>query len=160
MGPCQGPATCSCLLMKIGFAVSEVLWLQVGTGVLFEGKSSLVASISHLSNSLYSDRNQDKWQQNRMWDSTESIASMWHEIGHVLIHTLWEVNPQGDLQVLPPTWDRIDSDLAAELLHWWDSVVVTWHVCMRPHWSTVPQTISLVTTHSILSQGCTTWAVD
>lgn len=32
MEPCQGPATCSGLLMKIRWAGSEILWLQVGIG--------------------------------------------------------------------------------------------------------------------------------
>ena len=38
MEPCQGPATCSKLLMKIGWVRSEILWLQVGTGAVLRAK--------------------------------------------------------------------------------------------------------------------------
>lgn len=42
MEPCQGPATCSGPLMKIGWAASEILWLQVGIGAVLKVNGPVV----------------------------------------------------------------------------------------------------------------------
>lgn len=57
MEPCQDSATCSFLLMKIGWAGSEVLWLQVGTGA-FSRATAVWWLLSH-HNSLVLSQNSE-----------------------------------------------------------------------------------------------------
>lgn len=79
MEPCQGPATCSRLLMKIGWAESDIEWLPVGMGAVL--KATVVWRLPSLTQQPLTDTHDNK-------KGCKPVEFILDERGRVLIHSV------------------------------------------------------------------------